>query len=349
MTETPRGPILIEDDDPALDGPAPSPADAPPPPEALPAPGDTAAGAALRAAARPRRRGFRALRWLLAAAGGFCSLALGVAAWDFVAGLLARNSVLGGMALALAATAALALLILILREAAALARLSRVQDIRGQAERALREGGLSLARRAVDRLLSLHSGRPETDWGRARLIETRDELLDADALLTVAERECLAPLDVLAREEVERTARRMAATTALIPLAALDVLAALYLNLGMIRRVAEIYGGRAGAVGSMRLMRAVAAHLLAAGVISAADDLLGPLLGGGALSKLSRRFGEGLVNGALTARVGVAAMEVSRPLPFIVLPAPRASALVTSALSGLFGRKGTEEKSSDDY
>ena len=36
--------------------------------------------------------------------------------------------------------------------------------------------------------------------------------------------------------------------------------------------------------------------------------LIGTLAGGGALAQLSRRFGEGLVNGALTARVGVAAI-----------------------------------------
>ncbi|MEO1687546.1 MAG: TIGR01620 family protein [Pseudomonadota bacterium] len=348
MTETPRGPVLIEEGDPDLDGPAPSPADAPPPPEALPAPGETAAGVALKAAAAPPRAGFRAGRWLVAAVGGFVSLALGVAAWDFVAAMIARSALLGGLALALAGAAALALLVLILREAAALARLTRVQDIRGDAERALREADLALARRAVDRLTTLHAGRAETAWGRARFADRRGELLDADALLEVAERECLAPLDALARQEVERTSRRMAATTALIPLAALDVLAALWLNLGMIRRVAEIYGGRAGGLGSLRLMRAVATHLLAAGVISAADDLVGPLIGGGALAKLSRRFGEGLVNGALTARVGAASMEVCRPLPFAALPAPRAGALVASALGGLFGRNDSDENRSDN-
>jgi putative membrane protein len=32
---------------------------------------------------------------------------------------------------------------------------------------------------------------------------------------------------------------------------------------------------------------------------------------------LSRRLGEGIFNGALTARIGTAAIEVTRPLPFI--------------------------------
>ena len=56
-----------------------------------------------------------------------------------------------------------------------------------------------------------------------------------------------------------------------------------------------------------------------------------------ALAKISRRFGEGFVNGALTARVGIAAMEVCRPLPFIHQPRPRVANLLSRGLKGLFG------------
>jgi putative membrane protein len=79
-------------------------------------------------------------------------------------------------------------------------------------------------------------------------------------------------------------------------------------------------------------------HLVATGAVAAGDDLIGSLAGGGVLSKLSRRFGEGVVNGALTARVGVAAMEVCRPLPFNRKKRPSVSALVSRALAGLFGK-----------
>ena len=45
-----------------------------------------------------------------------------------------------------------------------------------------------------------------------------------------------------------------------------------------------------------------------------------------------------VVNGALTARVGLAAMELCRPLPFEALERPAVSSLVSRALSGLFGK-----------
>ena len=89
-------------------------------------------------------------------------------------------------------------------------------------------------------------------------------------------------------------------------------------------------------MGSWRLTRAVMAHLVATGAVAVGDDMLEPLLGGSILGKLSRRFGEGVVNGALTARVGVAAIEVCRPLAFQAGKRPKARNLVKQALSGLF-------------
>ena len=45
-------------------------------------------------------------------------------------------------------------------------------------------------------------------------------------------------------------------------------------------------------------------------------------MGQGLAAKLSARLGEGVVNGLMTVRVGIAAMRVVRPLPFEDLPQP---------------------------
>ena len=171
------------------------------------------------------------------------------------------------------------------------------------------------------------------------MAERAGDVFDAKALLDLAENEVLAPLDAAASREVEAAARQVATVTALVPLAFADVAAVLTANLRMIRRVAEIYGGRSGVLGSWRLTRAVLSHLVATGAVAVADDLLEPVLGGTIVSKLSRRFGEGLVNGALSARVGVAAMDVCRPLPFSAKKPPSVRGLVKRALGGLFTRK----------
>ena len=121
-----------------------------------------------------------------------------------------------------------------------------------------------------------------------------------------------------------------------MPLALIDVMAALSQNVRMVRRIAEAYGAHAGFFGSWRLLRMVAAHLLATGAVAVGDDLIGSVAGGHVLARLSRRFGEGMINGALTARVGIAAMDVCRPLPFAALPRPRVTSITGRALTGLF-------------
>lgn len=331
---TRKGPVVIEMQEAA----AQTPATAPPVPDNTPpdAPQGRAMQMAMRATAR--RPGSRLARLAWGAFAGLLALGLSVTAHDFVTGLLARMPLLGGLALALLALLALALLALALRELAGFRRLARLDALRRDAAAALAAPDATAARAVVRRLDALYAGRSAMAWGRQRLSERLDEALDAETALAMAETELLAGLDQDARREVEAAARQVALVTAVVPMALADVAVALWSNLRMIRRIAEIYGGRAGVIGGWRLTRAVMTHLVATGLVSAGDDLLGSFAGGGILSKLSRRFGEGVVNGALTARVGVAAMEVCRPLPFAQAPRPGVGALLRRALTGLFER-----------
>ena len=52
------------------------------------------------------------------------------------------------------------------------------------------------------------------------------------------------------------------------------------------------------------------------------DGLVEQLVGQGLAARLSQRLGEGIVNGLMTVRVGIAAMRVVRPLPFTTEPQP---------------------------
>ena len=126
-------PVLIE-----LDDPAPSPADAPPVPEA---------GTAVQAAAVVATGGSvlgRLAVWVLVTFAGFV---VSVTVWDFVANLLARNSVLGSVGMALAVAAVLVLAVLALREAAGFARLARLDRLRQRVAEA-QTGTLAMARGA---------------------------------------------------------------------------------------------------------------------------------------------------------------------------------------------------------
>ena len=346
MSDTPRrGPVLIELDAPAteaLSAPAqdaredvPNPADAPPIDAADPAlPRPRTMEMVTRLMGRPPSR---LTRFFINSGVALFTFLLSIAALNFIDDLLTRYPVLGWIGVGLFALFTLAALGMAWREYRAWARFAKIDAIQRQAGAALAEDSMDRARTVTDGLLALYRDRPEMDWQRKRLGDNRGDAFDARTLLTMAETELLAQLDQDARREIEAAARSVAAATALIPLALADVAAALAANLRMIRRMAEIYGGRAGAVGGWRLARTVITHLVATGAVAAGDDLIHTVAGGGMVAKLSKRFGEGVVNGALTARVGIAAMEVCRPLPFIAQPRPRVGNLVTRGLRGLFG------------
>jgi len=346
MTDTRRRAVLFDVDketspprrdaeDLAVTATGLDPASAPPVPddEAVP----NVSGRAMQTVALLATRRERGLAgWFFGLLGALVTFAISVAMWQFVTDLISANPLLGWVALALVAAFLTICLVIILRELTALSRLKRIDGFhRGAAA----ISDLSSARDFADRLAGFYAGRPDTRWGREELAARRDDVFDADAMLALTERSLLAPLDAAATREVEAAARQVALVTAVVPLALADVVAALTSNLRMIRRIALIYGGRGGTLGSWRLAKTVLTHLAATGAVAVGDDLIQSVAGGGVLSKISRRFGEGIVNGALTARVGLAAIEVCRPLPFTHERRPRTSAVVQRALTGLFGQK----------
>ena len=72
----------------------------------------------------------------------------------------------------------------------------------------------------------------------------------------------------------------------------------------------------------------VVTHIVLTGGIALGDDVIQQLVGHGLTARLSARLGEGLFNGALTTRIGLAAIDVCRPLPYIEVQRPRFRELV---------------------
>ncbi len=324
QTETLNGPILID-----LDG-----EEAARPDMVDPVPDGT--GATVVAAAPTGRRSWPVLRWFLALAVTLVGFAISVATWDFTTAMIARNVYLGYGVAVLVGICVVLMIWLVLREWRGYMRLARLDALRSDVDAALAGGTLVDAQHATHRVALLYRGRDDVAWGLSRYDERAGDAVDAEGLIALAETELVAPLDQQALREVEAAARQVATVTAIVPMALADVFVALFANVRMIRAIAEVYGGRSGTLGSWRLLRGVTAHLVATGAVAVSDDLIGTIAGGGVLTKVSRRFGEGVINGALTARVGIAAMDVCRPMPYVQVEKPGVTHVIKRSLTGLF-------------
>ncbi len=270
----------------------------------------------------PRRRA-PWLGLLLSALGGLASLAIGVGVERLIADLFAQAPWLGWVALALLGLALVGLLGLVARELSGVWRERRIEAIRARAVDALAARDHTAAKAVAAGVAALYAGRPGAEAAQARLAAHADAILDAEDRIALAEQICLGPLDAQAKAAIAQAAKQVSAVTTLSPRAIVDVGFVVFSAVRLLRRIATIYGGRPGGLGFLRLARAALAHLAVTGGVAVGDGLLHQVLGLGLAARLSTKLGEGMLNGLMTARFGLAALAVCRPLPFVREAPPR--------------------------
>ncbi|MDB5508310.1 MAG: conserved rane protein of unknown function [Hyphomicrobiales bacterium] len=256
------------------------------------------------------------------AAFGLVTLAMGLWFDSLLANLFARTPALGWIGVALIGALVLALLVLAGREVSGVLRQKRIGQMHIALARARETDDTAAARTLVRDLTALYASRPDTARARAHVLDLTREIVDGRDLIDIAERTLVMPLDQTVQHEIARAAKRVSVVTAISPRAIVDLLFVAAQAFRLVRRISEIYGGRPGMVGFLRLLRSVGAHLAITGGMAAGDSLVQQVLGHGIAAKLSARLGEGVLNGMLTARVGLSAMAVCRPMPFAAEPSP---------------------------
>jgi putative membrane protein len=239
----------------------------------------------------------------------------GLTITQLVESFFARNAWLGWSALVLAALAGFAAVAIVTREVWGLYRLNQIEALQEKIARALNLSDNTLAKAAVGELETLYASRPDQSWALKTYRSHDQDIIDATDRLRLMDRIVLHPMDEEANRIIAKRARRVTLITTVTPLAALDILFVAAINLGMLRELAALYGGRPSTVATLKLARMVMTHLAVSGGLALSDNLIQHVVGKGLLGRLSARFGEGAVNGILTSRIGLAAIDVCRPIP----------------------------------
>ena len=266
--------------------------------------------------------------------GGLVSLAFGIAVSTLIDDLFTRAQWLGWVGVAALALFLVGGFVLLGREVFALRSLARLDTLRERAAKALLDKDDRAAAAVAADLVAAMAGNARTARGRAAVAAAlADGIVDGAQRLRIVEREILEPLDREATRLVAEAARRVSVVTAVSPRAAIDLAMVFATAVRLIRRIAELYGGRPGTFGMVKLLRHVLAHMALTGGMAAGDTILDQIVGHGLAAKLSAKLGEGVLNGLLTARLGITAIAVTRPLPYIGAPRPDVRDLVGDAIS----------------
>ena len=151
----------------------------------------------------------------------------------------------------------------------------------------------------------------QSAWQKLNLAEYNDA-----EIMQLYSRNVLSQVDQKALKEIAKFSSESVVLVALSPIAIVDMLLMLWRNLRLVNKIASLYGLKLSYWSRIKLIKQVIINMAYAGASELVADLGADLLGAELLGKLSARLAQGLGAGMLTARLGLKAMHLCRPVPF---------------------------------
>ena len=133
----------------------------------------------------------------------------------------------------------------------------------------------------------------------------------------------LAPRDREAQRLITRMSGETAIMVAISPLTLVDMALVAWRSLAMVDRLCRLYGLELGYASRLRLFRNVLHNMAFAGASELATDASMDMLSLDLAGRLSARAGQGLATGLLSARLGLRAQNLCRPVPFALDEQPK--------------------------
>ncbi|MDF2179579.1 TIGR01620 family protein [Aliiglaciecola sp. CAU 1673] len=141
-------------------------------------------------------------------------------------------------------------------------------------------------------------------------------------VLVLFEQQVLSAIDKEALKEIRKESGACAMMIAVSPFVLVDMALVMWRNLRLIRKISQCYGLSMGYWSRVVLLKRMCRIMLYAGATELMADGTGWLLGNSLTSKFSGQLAQGLGAGVLTARLGLQAMSLCRPMPFLANPKP---------------------------
>ncbi|ELY7390250.1 TIGR01620 family protein [Cronobacter universalis] len=201
-------------------------------------------------------------------------------------------------------------------------RLRERAEERDEARELLASHGSGKARAFCEKLASqagLTQGHPALARWRAAIHETHSDR----EVVTLYAHIVQPVLDSQARRAISRSAAESTLMIAVSPLALVDMAFIAWRNLRLVNRIAAIYGIELGYYSRIRLFRLVLLNMAFAGASEMVREVGLDWMSQDLAARVSARVAQGLGAGLLTARLGVKAMELCRPLPWTEDDKPR--------------------------
>lgn len=172
---------------------------------------------------------------------------------------------------------------------------------------------------------------------------------DDSEVLALFSQFVLHSLDEKALQIVMTSSSQTALLVAASPLALMDMLLVLWRNLKMLRDVASVYQIRPGYFGQIRLIRQIMQNMVFAGATELVTELGTDWFSSELTSKLSAKLAQGLGSGLMSARLGINAIQLCRPVTLLNSEKPKLSKIrrtllktLTSTVSQFFAERSVD-------
>lgn len=188
-------------------------------------------------------------------------------------------------------------------------------SVQAQAENLIQQDAVGQGQHFCENLAQQSQINPRSEVYQRWLNSVDASHSDAD-IIEMYDAMVVCEQDKQATQVVSRHATEAAVLVAVSPLALVDMLFVAWRSFKMIDQLAKIYGIELGYWSRLQLFKTVLMNMALVGASEVAIDASMDLLSMDLTKKISARAGQGLGVGLLTARLGLKAMALLRPLPW---------------------------------